>query len=372
MNNINEIKDIIFSLGGAATAEEIVHEYCVIHHMIVQPFFKNVVEHTLIHNVLSVRKNKTSLKWELVIEEPRPYLVICRVAYMKYYDGITEDDKPVNGGSYVTENNDAAEKYNFHCYEDGNCYIFVETKYKPGHTAEEGFAKSIAIEQIDSSYKNKESIENVRVVLMAFSPILNKNVVVGWYDNVTVYRNRIIEPDKTYMMKCSYADAHLIPEAERSFEVPRARGNEYGIGQSNFWYIQKVTAARDYEDKLVKYISNRSKQDGIVVPPLPVDDGSLKVGDYIYKAMRNLSDAGYCFSEEAINKMTTSEWSLDTFHTQYPFMKIYVAGETDLKWTDGYQRFKDGPYPFGDYQVLITKEWKDHQLKYFKDWYKTL
>lgn len=275
MNNISEIKDIISSLGGAATLEEIVNEYCVIHHMIVQPFFKNVVENTLAHNAVSVRKNKAGLKWELVVEKSRPYLIVCRVAYMKYYNGITEEDKPVNGGSYVAITSDAGEKYNFHCHEDGNCYIFVETKYKPGHTAEEEYAKSIAIEQIDSSYKNKESIENVRVVLMAFSPILRKNVVVGWYDNVTIYRNRIIEPDKTYMMKCSYADAHLIPEAERIFEVPGARGNPYGIGQNNFWYIQKVTAARDYEDKLVKYISNRSKQGGRVVPPLPFDDGTL-------------------------------------------------------------------------------------------------
>lgn len=58
------------------------------------------------------------------------------------------------------------------------------------------------------------------------------------------------------MMKCSFADAHLIPDADRSFEVPRAQGNDYGIGQSNFWYIQKVAAARDYEDKLVEYIGS--------------------------------------------------------------------------------------------------------------------
>lgn len=341
--------------------------------MIVQPFFKDVVENTLVHNELSVRKNKANLKWELVIEKPRPYLIICRVAYMKYYNGITEDDIPVNGGSYVAENNDAAEKYNFHCYEDGNCYIFVETKYKPGHTAEEGFAKSIAIEQIDSSYKHKDSIENVRVVLMAFSPTLRKNVVVGWYDNVTVYRNRIIEPDKTYVMKCSFADAHLIPEEERVFEVPRARGNEYGIGQSNFWYIQKVTAARGYEDKLVEYISSQSKQGGKNVPMLPDKVPGLTMGEFVYSAMRSLRDSGYCFSAEAISKMTTSEWSKATFHTQYPFMKLYKSGPIDTTWDgDGKPRFKAEIFKFGEYQVLITKEWKDFHLIYFRDWYNKL
>ncbi len=191
------------------------------------------------------------------IIKPRPYMIVCRVAYMKFYDGITEDDIPVNGGSYVAENNDAFEKNNFHRYDDGNCYVFIETKYTHGHTADSNYAKRITIEQIDLSYKWRDYIEAVRVILMAFSPILKKNIVVGWYDNATVYRNRVIEQDKIYMMKCSFEDAHLIPEEERSFEVPRARGNEYGIGQSNFWHIQKSEAARKYEEKLIQYIESK-------------------------------------------------------------------------------------------------------------------
>lgn len=187
---------------------------------------------------------------------PRSYLIVCRVSYMKYYKGITADDMPVNGGSYVTENNDAFEKNNFLRYADGNCYIFVETKCNHVHTADNAFAKKIALEQIDPAYKNKDSIDGVRVVLMAFSPVLKKNVVVGWYDNATVYRSRIVEPDKTYMMKCSFADEHLIPDADRTFVVPRAQGNDFGIGQSNFRYIQKVAAAKEYEEQLVEYIES--------------------------------------------------------------------------------------------------------------------
>ena len=175
---------------------------------------------------------------------------------MKYYKGITADDMPVNGGSYVTENNDAFEKNNFLRYADGNCYIFVETKCNHAHTADNAFAKKIALEQIDPAYKNQDSIDGVRVVLMAFSPVLKKNVFVGWYDNATVYRSRIVEPDKTYMMKCSFADEHLIPDADRTFVVPRAQGNDFGIGQSNFRYIQKVAAAKEYEEQLVEYIES--------------------------------------------------------------------------------------------------------------------
>lgn len=40
-------------------------------------------------------------------------IIFARVADMKYYRGITENDKPSNGGSYVKETKDAHECNNF-------------------------------------------------------------------------------------------------------------------------------------------------------------------------------------------------------------------------------------------------------------------
>ena len=41
-------------------------------------------------------------------------IIFCNIAYMKYYRGVIKDiDEPVNGGKYVTENNDGGECYNF-------------------------------------------------------------------------------------------------------------------------------------------------------------------------------------------------------------------------------------------------------------------
>ena len=183
-------------------------------------------------------------------------LVVCRVAYMKYYDGITADDMPVNGGSYVSDTQDAFEKNNFHKYPDGYCYGFVETKYKKGHMAENAYAKSISLEQINPVYKSKTSIDGVRIVFVALCPTLHKTVVVGWYDNATIYRRRVVEPNKVYNMKCLYKDAHLIPDKERHFEIPRAQVNPYGIGQSNFWYIHNHENARDFEKEMMRYIDS--------------------------------------------------------------------------------------------------------------------
>ena len=40
-------------------------------------------------------------------------IIFARIADMKFYKGITDTDKPVNGGSYVKDTNYAHECYNF-------------------------------------------------------------------------------------------------------------------------------------------------------------------------------------------------------------------------------------------------------------------
>lgn len=105
-------------------------------------------------------------------------------------------------------------------------------------------------------------------------------------------------------------------------------------------------------------------------PPLP--ENSLKVGQFVYIAMRNLEKSGYIFSEDEIAKMCSSEWAKEFFHTAKPFMKKYVAGFTDNKGEDGFVRFRSKPFTFGDIQVLISKEWYNRQRKYFITWYNSL
>lgn len=106
------------------------------------------------------------------------------------------------------------------------------------------------------------------------------------------------------------------------------------------------------------------------VPSLPAP--GLKVGEFVYTAMRDLEKAGFVFSLEQINDMCSVDWTKKTFHTVKPFMKLYVPGVTDNKGSDGFVRFKSDPYIFGDIQVLISKEWYERQRQYFIDWYNSL
>ncbi len=117
-------------------------------------------------------------------------------------------------------------------------------------------------------------------------------------------------------------------------------------------------------------LSNQETKNTQRIPPLP--DEGLKIGEFVYSAMRRLSDSGYVFTEEQINEMASPEWTKIVFHTIHPFMKKFTPGETDNKGTDGHIRFKSEPFTFGGIMVLISKEWYDRQRQYFIDWYASL
>lgn len=194
---------------------------------------------------------------KVLLPEPIQPMLVCRITWMKRYQGITDDDQPVGGGSYVDANNDAYEKFNFHPQEDGLVHGFVETKYSGGHTADINYANSIHIENLDNSAKNSDKLDGVRIVFVSYSPNLGKTVVVGWYDNATVYRNRFEYNGLHTTMTCNANDAHLIPIEERTFEIPKAgRGNDFGIGQSNVWYIQNFDVAKNLEKNINTYLDS--------------------------------------------------------------------------------------------------------------------
>lgn len=210
---------------------------------------------------VELRADKTRV-YELIDDKvllavSRQPMLVCRITWMKKYEGISNDDKPIGGGFYVDSNNDAFEKFNFCVQEDGLVHGFVETKYSQGHTADIKYANSIHIENLDISAKSNEKVDNVRVVFVSYNPEAQKTVVVGWYDHATVYRNRFEYNGFFTTMTCQKEDAHLIPVQERTFEIPKAsKNNDYGIGQSNLWYIQMFDAARGLEQKLITYLDS--------------------------------------------------------------------------------------------------------------------
>lgn len=106
------------------------------------------------------------------------------------------------------------------------------------------------------------------------------------------------------------------------------------------------------------------------IPPLP--DPSLKIGQYVRTAMRNLASSGYKFTQQQIDVMCAPEWSLDVFGTQNPFFKKFTGGKIDTKGSDGYTRFWSEIFTFGTISVLVSKEWYPGRRAQFDAWYNTL
>lgn len=182
-------------------------------------------------------------------------ILFCNIAYMQFYDNNILD-KPVNGGSYVQKENDAYEKYNFQECEDGYYRGFVETKHREGYKQgiKNNTYNQIHIENIDPNSKRKDSIDNVLVVLCA-KPINGKTVIVGWYKNATVYRQRPYYNERFFNLQAKIEDSVLLPEEERKFEIPRSNVDGFGFGQSNIWYANS-TQYDNFINSVIDYINN--------------------------------------------------------------------------------------------------------------------
>lgn len=199
-------------------------------------------------------------------------ILFCNIAWMKFYKGANDDDKPVNGGSYIKKHGTGGEENNFLPVEaeDGNtyCYGFVETKSTAGNKSNE-----LHIEKIEGCelLKQEETVEDVLVVFCA-RPDRGKEktytCVVGWYRHATVLRNYDCvtleydgqEEEHWYNIVTEEKDVVLLPAGARNrrtlWWVPRANEQGFGFGQANVWFPVNLEsdAAKKYIDKLVSQI----------------------------------------------------------------------------------------------------------------------
>ena len=186
------------------------------------------------------------------------YYIFCEIAWMKYYNGVTEDDKPRNGGKFIDENGEGLEVSNFSPYNH-KCYGFVMH-----------YGAEMHIERFDEKLKNSTKVENVTVVWVASNG--DRCRIVGWYENATLYRYwHCIYRNSggyDYNFVSAEKDCYLIPEAKRSFIVPRATkaGKGRGMGQSQVWYAESAYAQKEFIPKVQRYLDSIRNQCKPVYP----------------------------------------------------------------------------------------------------------
>ena len=175
------------------------------------------------------------------------YYIFCEIAWMKKYRGVTENDKPKNGGKYIKENGYGGEVYNFLTYNH-KCYGYV-MHYGEMH-----------IERFDKNLKNSPKVRDVTVIFVASDGLESK--IVGWYENAAMFRDwqqiYIAGDCYDYNFIADEKNCYLIEENMRTFRVPRATtaGKERGMGRSQVWYAESAYAQNEFIPKVRKYLDS--------------------------------------------------------------------------------------------------------------------
>jgi tetratricopeptide (TPR) repeat protein len=174
-------------------------------------------------------------------------ILFCNVTWLKNYIGANDDDR------YVGENDKENESYNFQDY-NGKCYGYIPNK-----------GGSLNLERFDKATINDDSIDNVLIIWVAKQSKEEKNVIVGWYRNATLFRYSQesypygwIGRDLYFSIEAASEDCFLLPVAERKFEIPRAAvaGKDKGKRQSNIWYAESGYAKTVFIPKVLEFVES--------------------------------------------------------------------------------------------------------------------
>lgn len=185
-----------------------------------------------------------------------PPMVFFNIGWMKRYSGTSADDPTLGGFGFLADNEHGAEAFNFLSNADG----YVQG-YRPGH------ARRLNIARLGGQ-KGSDQLDGVLVVWMAREPVSKRTMVVGWYENATVFATA--KPGATHALQgvmwpfavqARASDAHLIPVVGRNFRIQSARTEEGGFGQSPTWYGSDAI-----NERVWRYI-RRVKTGGAKKPP---------------------------------------------------------------------------------------------------------
>lgn len=201
-------------------------------------------------------------------------IIFARIADMDYYRGVTDTDKPENGGAYIRENGYGGECYNFDPINVDDKEVCL------GYVMLTGTANQICLENIiGGSCLSKDTVaEGVIVVWCAKSRTRHTTQVVGFYKNATVYRRPqqvdIYDNDgnlcdvQQFNFVADKEDCVLLPRKERDnrskWYIPLSGnyGYNFGFGRSQIWFAN----GKDYNENemnfVKKMINNIENYDG--------------------------------------------------------------------------------------------------------------
>ena len=177
-------------------------------------------------------------------------MVLFNIGWMKDYQGQAPGDSIHGGGEYVEKHEHGFEVENF--LPIGGSYY--------GHGEPPKRSGVINLKRVDPGVgDDAEYLDGVTVVFVATRPEGGR-VVVGWYRNARVWREGKQRPDPGhdwYFAKARTEDCTLLGIDARTFKVPRAREDVFGMGQSNTRYMFLENGEYDHHaEEFVRELQN--------------------------------------------------------------------------------------------------------------------
>lgn len=183
-------------------------------------------------------------------------LLLCNVAWMKRYEGIANDDRPINGGKFINDHGYGSEVLNF---QRNRRYVYGFVQATNG---------TININRLEPDAE--DYVDDVLVVWRATSS--EGAVVIGWYKKARVFRHeqeanlkRVFEYEEQehypgWYIRAKFQDAFLIPARDRAFKVPVTHE---GFGSRSFVsYLQNTNKeVQKFKKELLDYIERAEKGD---------------------------------------------------------------------------------------------------------------
>lgn len=185
-----------------------------------------------------------------------------------------------------------------------------------------------------------------------------------------LFHKNAVKANRYKILNSNRPSQGTVTEEKRSELEEYADYAELILGVLGYKIFEPIE--QDFKHAFIKKSTEDSSQK-TSLPNLPNPDSN--VGEYIRTAMRNLANSGYSFSDEEIDKMCSEEWTWDVFKRNgKPFMRR-IKGTTPTKDEldiNGYRRFWNEVFIFGNTRVIISKEWFPIHKQRFIEWYNSL
>ncbi|MBC3888566.1 hypothetical protein GH810_09625 [Acetobacterium paludosum] len=282
-------------------------------------------------------------------------LLFCNGAWMKYYQGITEDDMPQEGGTLIDESRSVGEAYNFMDY-NRKCY---------GHVIS---FDNLDLEKCDPEISRQDPQSEGFIIVWCATADDGKMRIVGWYENATAYREAQFVPSFTdenaslyFNFVAAARDCHLLPEDQRTFEIKKASvaGTGSGVSQSNVWYGESDDAKNELIPEVLRYMkeyngefANLTVTDEMI--HAVIDKASLKAGydELFEKGMAYCNEEDYQKALKCFNTARTMKETPELLYNIAYILFLYYCFDDAIPLFE--KCLKSGFEPEGVLPLLVS------------------